>query len=79
MYWKDELDNLFDKNEYGERLRNMIVGQQVELRFKNNHREVGTISVVKQTSEGIKLHFKTNNNKWVFNKNEIKYLDLYLR
>ena len=44
MYWKDELDALSDKNEYGERLRNMIVGHQVELRFKNNHREVGTIS-----------------------------------
>lgn len=79
MYWKDELDALYDKNEYGERLRNMIVGHQVELRFKNNHREVGTIWEVKHTSEGIKLHFKTNNNKWVFNKNEIKYIDPYLK
>ena len=79
MYWKDELDALYDKNEYGERLRNMIVGHQVELRFKNNHREVGTISEVKHTSEGIKLYFKTSNNKWVFNKNEIKYIDPYLK
>ena len=79
MYWKDELDALSDKNEYGERLRNMIVGHQVELRFKNNHREVGTISEVKHTSEGIKLYFKTSNNKWVFNKNEIKYIDPYLK
>ena len=42
MYWKDELDALYQKNAYGKRLWKQLVGNQVELLLKNNLRQVGT-------------------------------------
>ena len=58
MYWKDELDALYQKNAYGKRLWKQLVGNQVELLLKNNLRQVGTVLKVAETQEGIQLHFK---------------------
>ena len=52
MYWKDELDALYQKNAYGKRLWKQLVGNQVEL-LKNNLRQVGTVLEVAETQEGI--------------------------
>ena len=38
MYWRDELDTLYQKNTYGKRLLKQLVGNQVELLLKNNLR-----------------------------------------
>lgn len=43
MYWKDELDALYQKNAYGKRLWKQLVGNQVELLLRNNLRQVGTV------------------------------------
>ena len=53
MYWKDELDALYQKNAYGKRLWKQLVGNQVELLLKNNLRQVGTVLEVAETQEGI--------------------------
>ena len=45
MYWKDELDALYQKNAYGKRLWKQLVGNQVELLLRNNLRQVGTVFV----------------------------------
>lgn len=49
MYWKDELDALYQKNAYGKRLWKQLVGNQVELLLKNNLRQVGTVLEVAET------------------------------
>ena len=43
MYWKDELDDMYQKNAYGKRLWKKLVGSQIELLLKNNLRQVGTV------------------------------------
>ncbi|MGB0593083.1 MAG: hypothetical protein ACPGIF_02390 [Flavobacteriales bacterium] len=83
MYWKDELDALYQKNAYGKRLWKQLVGNQVELLLKNNLRQVGTVLEVAETQEGIQLHFKTSgdseNSMWVLSHKDIKYVDPYLK
>ena len=37
MYWKDELDALYQKNTFGKRLWKQLVGNQVELLLKNQN------------------------------------------
>jgi len=60
MYWKDELDALYQKNLYGRRLWKQLVGNQVELLLRNNLRQVGTVLEVAETQEGIQLQFKAS-------------------
>lgn len=83
MYWKDELDALYQKNTYGKRLWKELEGNQVELLLKNNLRQVGTILDVEETQEGIQLHFRTSGTAddcmWVLNQKDIKYIDPYLK
>ena len=83
MYWKDELDALYQKNSYGKRLWKEIVGNQVELLLRNNLRQVGTILDIEETNEGIQLHFRTSGNSddsmWVLSQKDIKYVDPYLK
>ncbi len=43
MYWKDELDALYQKNAYGKRLWKQLLDNKVELLLKNNPRQVGTV------------------------------------
>ena len=82
MYWKDELDALYQKNAYGKRLWKQLVGNQVELLLKNNLRQVGTVLEVAETQEGIQLHFKisgnSENSMWVLSHKDIKYIDTFL-
>ena len=83
MYWKDELDALYQKNKYGKRLWNELVGNQVELLLRNNLRYVGTIIEIEDTLEGMQLHFETSKNsentKWILSQKEIKFIDPYLK
>ena len=83
MYWKDELDALYQKNAYGKRLWKQLVGNQVELLLKNNLRQVGTVLEVAETQEGIQLYFKTSGNSensmWVLSHKDIKYIDPFLK
>ena len=83
MYWKDELDALYQKNAYGKRLWKQLVGNQVELLLKINLRQVGTVLEVAETQEGIQLNFKTSgdseNSMWVLSHKDIKYVDPYLK
>ena len=83
MYWKDELDALYQKNAYGKRLWNELVGNQVELLLRNNLRQVGTILDIEETNEGMQLHFRTSGNSddsmWVLSQKDIKYVDPYLK
>ena len=83
MYWKDELDALYQKNSYGKRLWKELVGNQVELLLRNNLRQVGTILDIKETNEGMQLHFRTSGNSddsmWVLSQKDIKYVDPYLK
>ena len=60
MYWKDELDDLYQKNIYGKRLWKQLVGNQVELLLRNNLRQIGTVLEVAETQEGIQLQFKAS-------------------
>ena len=83
MYWKDELDALYQKNAYGKRLWKQLVGNQVELLLRNNLRQVGTVLEITETQEGIQLHFKASGNSensmWVLSHKDIKYIDLFLK
>jgi hypothetical protein len=83
MYWKDELDALYQKNSYGKRLWKELVGNQVELLLRNNLRQVGTILEIEETNEGMQLHFRTSGNSddsmWVLSQKDIKYVDPYLK
>jgi hypothetical protein len=83
MYWKDELDALYQKNAYGKRLWNKLVGKQVELLLKNNHRQVGTVLDVVETQEGMQLYFQvkgtSDNNSRVLNQKDIKYVDPFFK
>ncbi|MDG1916419.1 MAG: hypothetical protein P8I29_01240 [Flavobacteriales bacterium] len=83
MYWKDELDALYQKNSYGKRLWKELVGNQVELLLRNNLRQVGTILDIEETNEGMQLHFRTSGNSddsmWVLSQKDIKYVDPYLK
>ena len=83
MYWKDELDALYQKNAYGKRIWKQLVGNQVELLLRNNLRQVGTVLEVAETQEGIQLHFKASgnfeNNMWVLCHKDIKYIDPFLK
>ena len=40
MYWKDELDAIYQKNQFGINLWYKLVGNQVELLLKSNKRIV---------------------------------------
>ena len=83
MYWKDELDALYQKNSYGKRLWKELVGNQVELLLRNNLRQVGTILDIEETNEGMQLHFRASGNSddsmWVLSQKDIKYVDPYLK
>ena len=83
MYWKDELDALYHKNEYGKRLWKKLVGNQVELLLRNNLRQIGTVLDIEETKKGVQLHFRasgvSNNRLWVLSQKDIKYVDPYLK
>ena len=83
MYWKDELDALYQKNKYGKRLWNEMVGSQAELLLRNNLRYIVTILELEDTKEGMQLHFEAStsaeNTKWILNHREIKFIDPYLK
>ena len=83
MYWRDELDALYQKNTYGKLLWKQLEGNQVELLLKNNLRQVGTVLKVAETQEGIQLHFSTSedseNSMWVLSHKDIKYVDPFLK
>ena len=83
MYWKDELDALYQKNAYGKRLSKQLVGNQVELLLRNNLGQVGTVLEIAETQEGIQLHFKASGNSenstWVLSHKDIKYIDPFLK
>ena len=83
MYWKDELDALYQKNAYGKRLWNELVGNQVEVLLRNNIRQVGTILNIEETSEGLQVHFAASrsneNSKWILIQKDIKFIDPYLK
>lgn len=82
-YWKDELDALYQKKTYENRLWRELAGNQVELLLRNNVRQVGTILNVEETQEGIQLHLKVSgtsmNRMWVLSQKDIKYVDPYLK
>ena len=83
MYWKDELDALYQKNAYGKRLWKELVGNQVELLLRNNLRHIGTILDIEETQEGMQVHFKafglSENRMWVLHQKDIKFVDPYLK
>jgi len=83
MYWKDELDALYQKNEYGKRLWKKLVGNQVEILLRNNLRYIGTILEVEDTIDGFQLYFKASgldeNSLWVLSRKDIKFVDPYLK
>ena len=84
MYWKDELDALYQKNSYGKRLWKELVGNQVELLLRNNLRHVGTVLDIEETQDGnMQLHFEVSgvsaNKMWVLSQKDIKYVDPYLK
>ena len=83
MYWKDELDGLYQKNAYGKRLCKQLVGNQVELLLRNNLRQLGTVLDIAETQEGIQLHFKVSGNSknsiWLLSHKDIKYINPFLK
>jgi hypothetical protein len=84
MYWKDELDALYQKNRYGKGLWHQLKGQQVEMLLKNNLRKVGTVMDIEEQESSLFVHFKVSGNGvdnklWVLNKRDIRYVDPYLK
>lgn len=85
MYWKDELDAIYQKNQFGKNFCNKLIGNQVELLLRNNKRIVGAVVEVLDTTDGIQIQFKesTTENKEssvsVFSKRDIKYIDPFLK
>ena len=85
MYWKDELDAIYQKNQFGINLWYKLVGNQVELLLKSNKRIVGSVIQILDTEEGLKIEFKAsgteneNEENTVFSTKEIKYIDPYLK
>ena len=85
MYWKDELDAIYQKNQFGINLWYKLVGNQVELLIKSNKRIVGSVIQILDTEEGLKIEFKAsgtdneNEENTVFSTKEIKYIDPYLK
>lgn len=85
MYWKDELDAIYQKNQFGINLWYKLVGNQVELLLKSNKRIVGSVIQILDTEEGLKIEFKVsgtdneNQENTVFSTKEIKYIDPYLK
>jgi hypothetical protein len=85
MYWKDELDAIYQKNQFGINLWYKLVGNQVELLLKSNKRIVGSVIQILDTEEGLKIEFKAsgtdneNQENTVFSTKEIKYIDPYLK
>lgn len=84
MYWKDELDALYQKNRYGKGLWHQLKGKQVELLLKNNLRKLGTVMDIEEQDSTLFVHFKvsgksTDNSLWVLNKKDIRYVDPYLK
>ena len=81
MYWKDELDALYQKNKYSKRLWNELVGNQVELLLKNNLRQVGTVLEVKDFYGEMHLKFetKTPDTTVLLKHRDIKYIDPFLK
>ena len=85
MYWKDELDAIYQKNQFGINLWYKLVGNQVELLIKSNKRIVGSVIQILDTEEGLKIEFKAsgtdneNEENTVFSTKEIKYVDPYLK
>ena len=83
MYWKDELDALYQKNAYVKRLWKQLVGNQVELLLRNSLRQVGTVLEITETQEGIQLYFKASGNSvnsiWVLSHKYIKYINPFLK
>lgn len=85
MYWKDELDAIYQKNQFGLNFWNELVGNQVELLLRNNKRIVGAVVEVLDTVDGLKIQFKhskaENNNEAIslLSKKDIKYIDPFLK
>lgn len=85
MYWKDELDAIYQKNQFGINLWYKLVGNQVELLLKSNKRIVGSVIQILDTEEGLKIEFKAsgtdneNQENTVFSTKEIKYIYPYLK
>lgn len=85
MYWKDELDAIYQKNQFGINLWYKLVGNQVELLLKSNKRIVGSVIQILDTEEGLKIEFKAsgtdnvNQENTVFSTKEIKHIDPYLK
>ena len=85
MYWKDELDAIYQKNQFGINLWYKLVGNQVELLLKSNKRIVGSVIQILDTEEGLKIEFKAsgtdneNEEITVFSTKDIKYIDPYLK
>ena len=85
MYWKDELDAIYQKNQFGKNFWKQLIGSQVELLLRSNKRIIGSIVEVSDTSEGIQIQFKESGTKknetsvTVFSKRDIKYIDPFLK
>ncbi len=84
MYWKDELDALYQNNRYGKELWYQLKGYEVEILLRNNLRKVGTVVAIQEEDDDMLLHFKvssknTDNTLWLLNKKDIKYVDPYLK
>lgn len=84
MYWKDELDHLYQKNRYSKGLWHQLKGNQVKLLLRNNLRKVGTVMDIEEQDHALLVHFKvsgneSDNNLLVLNKKDIKYIDPYLK
>lgn len=80
MYWKDELDCLYQKNSFSKSVWQHLTGNTVELLLRNNKRTTGTIIEVFEDKDGIKVHFRQKGNNFlILTKNDIKYIDPYLK
>lgn len=84
MYWKDELDALYQKNRYSKGLWHQLKGNQVELLLRNNLRKVGTVVDIEEIDDDVLVHFKASGNDadnslWMLSKKDIRYVDPYLK
>ena len=85
MYWKDELDAIYQKNQFGINFWDNLIGSQVELLLRSNKRIIGAIIKVLDTDEGLKIYFKQsgcddqNSEIFTFSKRDIKFIDPFLK
>jgi hypothetical protein len=78
MYWKDELDCLYHKKNYGKMVWKMLEGNQVELLLRNNKRKTGKVLKVLNSKDGVRLFFQESSvihkrkNVVLLSSNDIK-------